>query len=169
MRVLLILGFIALFIYFGYYVMTKLDKFLAEKGFAAEKDEIRPAAVIMGETALAKEIGGLLERDGIRVLRITEPFLIEQGQNLRYLFALSENDADNIVLYKIGFKVYGMEKMISLCNDSRNEGIFIREGIRCLLREKATAGLLYQAVMRKKEEVGEKQEKDEKREKRMKP
>jgi len=147
----MLLGFAILFIYFGYYIMAKLDDFIAAGGIVSD-DEIYPVAIVLGGTELAKQVSALLEKNNIHVLYLTEPFLIEQGHNFQYLFALSESDADNIVLCKIGFKVYGIEKMISFCNDSRNEGIFIREKIPHLTGKEITAQRLYEAVLQKREE-----------------
>jgi len=145
--IICLLGVIALF---GY-LMARLDIFLTEAGFAKEEDKGRPIAVVMGETDLARKVGELLEKNNIRVHRITEPFLLEQEQNFSYLFALSEKDVENIILYKIGKKVYGIEKMICLCNDKANESMFIKEGICYGWGKEVTALMLYKAVVYGKE------------------
>ncbi|MGE4284517.1 MAG: hypothetical protein AB7G87_12500 [Clostridia bacterium] len=150
MWVLLIIGGLIPFVYFGYLV-SKLDKFLAQGGFAMEDDKMCPIAIVLGQTELAKQITNLLREDKIPVFPLTEPFLLEREKNFCYLFALSENDADNIVLCKIGKKVYGVNKMISLCNDRRNEGMFISERIRYLSGENITAQTIYRTVLQETE------------------
>ncbi len=119
MGILIILGLVVSFVYIGYLV-SRLDKFLAKGGLINENDEIYPSAIVLGGTDIAKEINELLKSDMIYVLSLAEPFLLEQKQNFHYLFALSENDVDNIVLCEIGKKLYGIEK---------NESMFMREKI----------------------------------------
>lgn len=146
MWILLIIGFMIPLVYIGH-LMSKLDKFLGKEGIQAQDDAICPVAIIFGEANLAKQVTQLLKKDGVPVLTLTEPFLVQQEQCFRYLFALSENDADNIVLCKIGKKVYNIEKIISLCNDRRNEEMFMSEKIRYLPCENVTAQLLYESVL----------------------
>lgn len=152
MLLLLLLGVIVIFFFFGYFIMTKVDKFISDVGIASKEDKTRPIAVILGETELAMQVSKLIEDNSIRVLHLTEPFLFEREHNFLYLFALSENDADNIVLYKIGFKLYGIEKMICLCNDKTNESMFIKENITYISGNDLTAQRLYEAVMLRKGE-----------------
>ncbi len=150
MWTLLAIGFLVPFVYIGY-LLSKLDKFLKKNGDAIEGGEVSPIAIVLGRTGLAMEVGELLKKNGIGVLYLAEPFLLERGRRFHYLFALSENDADNIILCKIGEKIYSIEKTISLCNDRRNETMFIGEGIRCLSGRTATAQILYQTAMQEPE------------------
>jgi hypothetical protein len=150
MWILLIVAFLIPLVYIGH-LMSKVDKFLGEGGLMVENNEIPPVAIVLGEGALAQQVIKRLQKNGIPVLVLTEPFLVQQKQNFRYLFALSESDADNIVLCKIGKKVYNLEKTISLCNDKRNEGMFISEKIRYLSGANATATLLYEIVLQETE------------------
>lgn len=149
MQILLLLGIAILFCYFGYRVMKMIDNFIAVSN-VSEDTKTYPIAIVLGKTELANQVIALLEKNRIRVLYLTEPFLIEQEQQFTYLFALSENDADNIVLYKIGFKLYGLEKMIALCNDSRNESMFNKEKIHFLSARGVTAQMIYDTVLQAK-------------------
>jgi len=146
MWILLIIGFVIPLVYIGH-LMSKLDKFLGGEGIKAQDDTICSVAIVLGEADLAKQVTQLLQKAGVPVLTLTEPFLVQREQCFRYLLALSENDADNIVLCKIGKKVYNIEKIISLCNDRRNENMFMREKIRYLPGANVTAQLLYESVM----------------------
>lgn len=146
MWILLVVAFLIPLVYIGYLV-SKLDMFLAQEVLENNNDKAFPVAIVLGETDLAKQIVKLLEKNRIQVLHITGPFLFKQEQNLQYLFALSENDADNIVLCEIGMKVYGIKDMISICNDRKDEGMFINEKIRYLLKDKVTVQILYNAVI----------------------
>ena len=146
MWILLIIGFVIPVVYIGY-LISKLDKFLEEEGIKVQDDTICPVAIVLGGADLAKQVTQLLQKDGISVLTLTEPFLVQQEQCFRYLFALSDNDADNIVLCKIGKKVYNIEKIISLCNDRRNEGMLMSEKIKYLTGANVTAQLIYERVL----------------------
>jgi hypothetical protein len=150
MWMLLFVGFIVPFIYFGY-LLSKLDRFLAENSAVIEDENQGTAAIVFGETDLANQTEELFKRDKVRVLCLSEPFLLKQEPGFRYLLALSDNDADNLVLSKIGREVYGIENMIAICNERKNEGMFISEKIRYLSNREVTAGMLYQIVVQKTE------------------
>ncbi|WP_069998987.1 hypothetical protein [Cellulosilyticum sp. I15G10I2] len=154
MSILLIVSLLIPVIGVGY-LMIKLDKFLEKGGFVTEDDKICPFAIVLGETDLAKQMTELLEKNGISVLVLAEPFLLEKEKSFQYIFALSESDVDNIVLCKAGKKLFNIEKMISLCNDQRNENIFRSEKIRYLLGEHITAQILYQIILQESEVHGE--------------
>lgn len=150
MWLLLIIGTLIPVVLIGFYV-AKLDKFLEKGGFKKAEDEIHTAAVVLGSSALAQDITVLLQKSKIQVFPLHEPILLEQGQNFRYLFALSERDADNIVICKICRRLYGTEKMISLCSDRLNERMFVSERIRYMPYKEATAQMLYQLVLTESE------------------
>lgn len=150
MWILLVIGFLIPFVFIGH-LMSKLDKFMEKGGLMVEENKICPVAIVLGRNNLAKEVIEILQENAIPVLILVEPLLLEQQQNFRYLFALSESDADNIVLCKIGKKVYGIDKIISLCNDRRNEAMFMSEKIRYLSGENITAQLLYEVLLQKTE------------------
>lgn len=153
MKILLILCFSAIFLCFGYFIMARIDSFLAQGGFEDDKNNVSPVAVVFGKTDLTKEVTSLLRNRRINVLQLNEPFMVEQGKSFCYLFALSDNDTDNIILCKIGGKIYGIEKMICICNDRVNIGIFKKEMVPYLLTEGTTAQMLYEAVLAMGEEI----------------
>jgi hypothetical protein len=150
MWILLIIAFLIPLVYIGH-LMSKVDKFLGKGGLMVEDNVIRSVAIVLGGGDLAQQVIELLQKNGIPVLVLAEPFLVQQEHSFRYLFAMSESDADNIVLCKIGKKVYNLEKIISLCNDQRNEGMFISEKIRYLSGANVTAKLLYEIVLQETE------------------
>jgi hypothetical protein len=114
-------------------------------------EDTGPLAVVMGETDLAKSMVDYLTVKEIPVFSLSEPVLLERGKNFDYLFALSGNDADNIVLCKIGRKVYCIDKIISLCNDRENERMFAKEKIRYLSGKDVKASMFFNAVLQKAE------------------
>jgi hypothetical protein len=150
MSILIIVSLLIPIIYLGY-LLSKLDKFLEKGGFVMKKDETYPIAIVLGESNLAKQMTELLEENKISVWPLKEPFLLEQEKSFQYIFALSESDADNIVLCKIGKKLFNVEQIISFCNESRNENMFINEKIRYLAGEDITAQRLYRSVLKQTE------------------
>lgn len=150
MWMLLVIVFLIPLVYIGY-LMSKLDKFLEKGGFKTKDDEICPVAIVLGTTDIAKQIIAILQNNTIPILILAEPFLLKQEQSFRYVFALSESDMDNMVLCKIVKKVYSVEKIISLCNDRKNEDMFLSEKIRYLLSKNVTAQMIYQSVMQETE------------------
>ncbi len=150
MKILLVISFLIPLIFVGY-LMSKLDVFLSNNAISIESTEKSANAIVLGRTVLAGKIIELLESKGLQVIHLTDPFQLAQERKLCYLFALSESDADNIAFYKIGKKLYCIENMISICNDNRNENMFKSENINYLLREKTSAGKLFQMVLQQSE------------------
>ena len=148
MLLFLLIVFVILIICFGFYIMAKIDQFVVRAGNANEEYKSFPTAIVLGGTELANQVSLLLEKNKFHVMHLTEPYLMEREQNFVSLFALSENDADNIVLYKIGLKLYGIDQMISICNDSRNESIFTKEKISYLAGNEATAERIYETAFK---------------------
>lgn len=150
MKILLVISFLVPLI-FIWYLISKLDDFLAGNNVPIISDSQSEIAIVLGSSRLAKRTTELLENMGIQVKHLTDPFQISQERNLCYLFAISESDADNIAFYKIGKKLYCIENLISVCNDRRNENMFINEKIKYLLIEKTSADELIQIVLQKPE------------------
>lgn len=122
--------------------------FLAKNTKAISVEKTNPIAIVLGRTEYAKQLTLLLEEKGVQVVTLTEPFLLSREKNICYIFSLSESDADNIVLCKIGKKLYNIDNMIAICNDRINERMFISENIQYMLNEGVTAYSLYKAIQR---------------------
>lgn len=146
MFILLIICFFVPFIYFGY-LISKLGKYFENNAITIADNTKPMGAVVLGETELAGKVVELLENKGFCVMSLSDPFQLIHDRKLCYLFALSANDADNIAFCKIGRKLYCIEKMISICNDTRNIHMFSVEGINYILIEKVSAEKLLQAVL----------------------
>lgn len=149
---LLIICIAIIYVCAGYYIVAKIDTFISGNNYIAEpavEDEKKdyPVAVVFGNTELAKRLSILLSDNQIHMLHLTDPFFFEKDGCFSYLFALSENDADNIVLCKIGRKIYDIERLICICNDIRNRRIYEKEKITCYNVADTTAQMLYDAVI----------------------
>lgn len=146
MKILLVISFLVPLIYI-WHIISKLDDLPPGNEVPIAGNSKTANAIVLGSTSLAKKTTGLLEDKGFQVIRLTDPFQLAQERKLCYLFALSESDADNIAFYKLGKKLYCIENLISICNDKRNENMFICENISYLLAEKTSADELIQIVL----------------------
>lgn len=149
MKILLVISFLIPIIYVGY-LMSRLDNYLAGNARSISGTN-SASAIVLGETRLAKRAIDILEEKGIKVVNLTEPFQLAQERKLCYLYALSDSDADNIAFCRIGKKLYCIENMLSICNDSRNENMFKSENINYLLREKTSSDKLLLEVLQQLE------------------
>lgn len=150
MKILLVICFLVPFIYFGY-LMSRIDKFLSDNSASISDAGKSAFAIVLGKTELARKIIELLENKGIQVINLADPFQLIKEQNLCCLFALSKNDADNIAFCKLGNKLYGINNIISICNDIRDENIFKSENVNYLLKENASVDELFQHMQQNPE------------------
>ncbi len=148
MLILIIIPIIAVFIYIGIR-LNKVDRYLNERGFIAI--EPNPAAIILGEGEISMHVAALLEKRGIESYMLSEPYILNHEKPFRYLFALSGDDADNILMCKIARKIYRVEEMISLCSDRANEDIYRSENIPYILTETVNADTLMGMVFKRQE------------------
>lgn len=150
MKILLVIGFL---IPLGYiwYIISKPGEFSGNKAVPIVSTDNSASAIVLGSTKLAKKTSELLEAKGFQVIHLTDPYQLTQEKELSYLFALSESDADNIAFCKIGEKLYCLKNLISICNDKRNESMFISEKINYLFVEKTSADKLIQIVLQQPE------------------
>lgn len=137
MKLLLVISFIIPLTYI-WYLISKLGDFLESKEIQAAAPVEQASSIVLGDTILVEKTTRLLERKGIRVICLTDPFQLIQEKELCYLFALSNSDADNIAFCKIGKKLYCIKKSFGICNDRKNENMFISEKINYLLVEETS-------------------------------
>ncbi len=133
---ILILVFLA-FLAAGFRFMKKLDLFLDRQGtHAAEKADSERAALLFGGTDSAAEMEHILSREKIPCRHISKESEIDRGLIYDYLFALSDDDLDNIMICRIGERILGMPKsrMVSLCNSVEHRKIFEEKGIPYQMR-----------------------------------
>lgn len=145
MKILLIISVLVPFIFWGY-LMMMLDNFLVNNATSIASAGRYASAIVLGNTDLARQTIKLLEEAGLQVIHLTDPYQLVQERKLCCLFALSTSDADNIAFYKIGKKLYCIDNEISICNDRRNESMFINENIKYLSLEGTAANELFQLV-----------------------
>jgi len=146
MKLILVISFLIPLV-FIWYLISKLGDFL-DNGPISAVDSVEPASsIVLGSSRLAEKTTGLLEEKGLRVIRLTDPYQLTREKKLHYLFALSDSDADNIALSKIGKKLYCIKRSIGICNDRKNESMFMSEKVNYILIKEASAEKLIQMVL----------------------
>ena len=121
----------------GLYFMKQLDRFWARRrAHAAEEADPERVVLLFGGTEPAKEMETILSHERIPCLHISEESEIDRGLVYRYVFALSGDDLDNIMICRIGERILGMPKnqMVSLCNRAENRKIFEEKDIPYRMR-----------------------------------
>ncbi len=145
MKLLLVISFLIPLVYI-WHLISRLGDFLEGNEIQAADPDEPESTIVLGDTKLAENITWLLEKKGIRVIRLTDPFQLIQEKKLYYLFALSDSDADNIAISKIGKKLYCIKRSIGICNDRKNENMFISEKINYVLAGEASPEKLIHMV-----------------------
>jgi len=136
------------FIYLGH-VLSKLDNFLDKNSIAPQNDKNQPYAVVFGKTKIADQVKDKLNHKNIPIYSISTPYLFEQGYEFRYLFALSDDDSDNIAISIVGKKIYNIDHILSICNDLNYANAFREDGIQYYQSNKVSAEMLCQILERK--------------------
>lgn len=142
MLIPLFLAFIAA----GFWFMKKFDRFLdRQKAYVQKKAEPEQAVLLFGGTDSAKEMKKILAFEGVPCLHISQESEIDRELSYCYLFALSDNDLDNMMICRIGERILGVpgNKMVSLCNRTEHRKIFEEEGIPYRMRGTDVADMLY--------------------------
>lgn len=133
MTLIIIFSTIVFFI-FGYLVMSNIDRFLdknvqtvedyfMDEGIIDNQEEHK-SILIFGDNKITSLIKDYCDSQNY-VFRVIEDINnIDKRYKYLSLFALSNNDADNLMLSSIGLKVYSIPHIITLCNSRDNLKIY---------------------------------------------
>ncbi|MBO1700065.1 hypothetical protein HJW21_25565, partial [[Clostridium] symbiosum] len=72
---------------------------------------------------------------GVEAVYIEDVCIRENWEQVRYIIALSESDADNLSICNLMKKMYGTEYLFSVCNEAINESVYYRFHIRILRKD----------------------------------
>ncbi|SES63690.1 hypothetical protein SAMN05660297_00026 [Natronincola peptidivorans] len=129
------------FLLLGYYIMDKVDKFIEnniQHSNEYHNDEYtdpslrkQKVLLIYGNNTLTNLVKKYCDSQKYMYESITDIHSIDTQAGYIYLFALSNKDADNLMVGSIGFKIYSIPNVISLCNNQKylkiyNEFSFIK-------------------------------------------
>ncbi|GEM_PF-3274031 len=122
------LSTIVLFI-LGYYIMDHIDQFIqnnvgiSNKNLCHEKvkdREEKNRILIYGKNELTELVEDYCNSQRYEYQQITDVCYIDPETKYRCLLALSYNDADNLTVSSIGFKIYSISNVTALCNNQEN-------------------------------------------------
>ncbi len=147
MEIILLTGTFLMFL-IGFYIMGKIDHFLKTSHI---QEDIREAeegetALIMGCSTLADNLKKLLEEHKIEYQQIEESNEYNPSNPYQYLFAVSNNDFENIMVGIIAKKNLAICKIVALCNCLDNRKIYEQNNIPSLYGTGITGDVLFQVV-----------------------
>ncbi|MGB4658543.1 MAG: hypothetical protein WBI07_05155 [Mobilitalea sp.] len=134
----------------GLYIMKKTDKFhiaplsLRENGDPPSYQEQN--VLIMGCSIIADKLKQLLIKNKIEYDQIEESNQFNQLNKYQYLFAVSDNDFENLMIGNLINKSRNMCKKIAICNCIDNLTIFEQNNIPCLFGTDISEDALFHAV-----------------------
>ena len=131
---LIVLGGMA----YGMYLMFRVDCWSAEERKLQEEEETReplPQAVVFGGGSRRAQVEKWLTGRGVEAVYIEDICIRENWEQVQYIIALSESDADNLSICNLMKKMYGTEYLFSVCNEAVNESVYYRFHIRILRKD----------------------------------
>lgn len=129
MALLIILATIG-YIIFGYFIMNKVDIFIAKNVVNPKIDDIdkkstsRKNLLLFGNNELVKSVIKYCSDKNIGLKFIEYYNELDFGYEYSLLLALSNNDVDNLMISAIGKKVCSIPHIVSLCNNNENLKIY---------------------------------------------
>jgi hypothetical protein len=150
MWLLVVAGTLIPLAYIGY-LLSRFDRFVKKGGFVSDTPTTELTAAVMGDGEMSRELAEMLKKDKINILKLKGPDLSEQMRSCSCLFAISESDIDNLVLCRVGRKLFNIDRIIGLCNDTKNENLFQSENIPYFTKGTVSAQKLYQVMTRQTE------------------
>lgn len=131
----LIVGLSAIvFFIAGYYMMNRIDEFLENSvenlteslcyGYTENKKYKEGIILIYGKNNLTELVEAYCNSRKYIYESIEEVSHINTEKKYICLLALSYNDVDNLTISSIGFKVYSIANIFSLCNTKSNLKIY---------------------------------------------
>ena len=96
----------------------------------AQKNNGKTAKVLLfGFSELACELAMLFERHNIDYLQMESESQLDKEMLFTHLAALSDSDLDNLTISRIGERMMDIPCQLLLCNEFRNDGIFLNSGM----------------------------------------
>ena len=133
MTLIIIFSTIVFFI-FGFIVMVNIDKFIDKsvqptKNYILDKDGLSDDAgqrsiLIFGNNKITTVVKNYCKAHNYLFSIIEDINNIDKKYKYLTLFALSNNDADNLIISSVGLKVYSIPHIITICNSQENLRIY---------------------------------------------
>ena len=117
---------------YGYYLMRRLDRFIAAGGIPESPAARRQSAVlIFGGPEISGTLAASLEEKGITYEVTDHPDLLEYSAFLA-VAAISESDLDNLLLCSEAKRLRPDILSFAICNDMTYKSVFDNAGIGCV-------------------------------------
>ncbi len=130
---------------FGFFLMTRVDRFLSDGGFEAGAERGDKSVVLV----LAPDaILNALEADGKELFsykKIVEP-LVPADTKTTAVLALSDSDLDNLLLCSEARHLHPNAFIVAKCNDTLYLNIFQSVGINQVLSGSFSVGMILAAL-----------------------
>ena len=114
----------------GYYIMVRLDRFIASarffpdtETFVLNKNE-QCEALVFGRFDISAEIYKLLEKENIRFIKADTISEFDQSQTYEFLFAVDKDDLENLMVCSICEKLKPEIKKIATLNKIENKNVY---------------------------------------------
>lgn len=116
-------------LFFGYYLMRRLDKFLDSGGFSGSTAaRTKQAVLIFGEPEIAGPLARHLGKKGV-TYRITDRPDISDDAAFLAVAAISGSDLDNLLLCAHAKRLWPDVLSFAVCNDITYKNVFDSTGI----------------------------------------
>jgi hypothetical protein len=149
MEWLLIVGMIFVFI-FGLFIMKRIDRFFDKREVSLNEhtpmETEQTLALIYGSSSLSEELVKILKSNAIDYEKIEDENQLYQIDYYSHLFAISDNDVDNLLICVVADRRGSECQKIARCNSLDNQNIFHQNHISYLSGENISAQSLYRSM-----------------------
>jgi hypothetical protein len=139
----------------GFNIIKKPNKYIITPHTLRERGEplmlSEENVLIMGCSMIADKLKQLLAKNKIEYDQIEESNQYNQLNRYQYLFAVSDNDFENLMIGNLINKSLNVCKKIAICNCIDNLTIFEQNNIPCLFGTNVSEDALFQAVFSEKQ------------------
>lgn len=123
--------FMIIFLVIGYYMMHRLDKYLAGHSFVSDDKDTVPSTSIASDIILIygdNEIADMTKKYCVMkhypYETITDVSEFQPDYSKSTLLVLSNNDSNNLMVGSIASKIYNLSSIIVLCNQTDHLKIY---------------------------------------------
>lgn len=135
---------------FGFVIIKKINYALADYHVNSEMEELvdsgGKSVLILGTTIIAEKLMGFLSEKKIDYEHIEDSNLFNSHNHYKYLFAVSDDDFENLMIGIITNVNADLSKKIAICNKHDNIKIFEQNNIPCIIGSDISEVKLYNAV-----------------------
>ncbi|HCX62918.1 hypothetical protein [Sedimentibacter sp.] len=96
-------------------------------------------ALICGDIDICHELSELLEQHNVSSIISNDKVQLCHPYPYDYLIVVHSSDLDNLTICSIGMKIFGINNVISICNQQYNKRIYEENNIPYLFRNNLTA------------------------------